>query len=101
MTMAEELDAQQPAGVPVARVAHPDPVAIGVVNLVVVRLELDSQRVEAGIARLVVPRPVTRSDHVEDLHYLGPKAPSKLAIASERIFTCHPALLVGGGSSGR
>ena len=46
----------------------------------------------------MVPQAGTRSDHVEDLHYLGPKAPSKLAIASERIFTCHPALLVGGGS---
>ena len=53
----EELEAEEPAGPAVARVAHADAVAARVVRLVVVGLELDRHRIEAGGSRLVITQP--------------------------------------------
>ena len=53
--MPEELEAEETTGPAVARVAHADAVASRVVRLVVVGLELDRDRIEAGRNRLVIP----------------------------------------------
>ena len=77
--VADELDAEQPAGAAVAGEAHGDRVAAGVVGLVVVGLGGDGDRVEAGGGGFVVAKAGAGGDEVEDLDDLGAEGAGELA----------------------
>ena len=63
----------------------------------VVGLELDGHRVEAGGNRLVVAQAGAGRHHVEDLDDLGAEAAGELPAPAEGVLAGHPALLVGRG----
>jgi hypothetical protein len=92
----EQLQAQQPAGGPVAGDAHGDAVAAGIVGLVVVGLGLDGDGVEPGGGRLVVAQPGPSGGLVEDLHDLGAEAARELPAPAQGVLPGDAALLVRG-----
>src|SRR5271170_1914400 len=72
--MAEQLQAEQLTGAPVAGDAHSDAVAAGVVGLVIVGLGLDRDWLEPGRDCLVIAQAGACGRLVEDFHDLGSEA---------------------------
>src|SRR5450756_2503071 len=96
--VAEQLDAEEAAGGPVAGVPHVDAVAAGIVGLVVVGLGADGDRVVPGRESLVVAEAGAGGGLVEDLHDLGAEAAGELPAAVAGVLPGDAALLVGGGA---
>ncbi len=70
----------------------------GVVDLVIPRLELGSERIESRLGGLSRSQPGACHREVEDLHHLGTEAPVELPLTTHRVLACDAPLLVRGRS---
>jgi hypothetical protein len=96
--VAEELDAEEPAGGAVAGEPHGDTVAAGVVGLVVVGLPGDGNWLVSGRGGLVVAQPGAGGGVGEDLDDPGAQRAGELAVPAGGVLAGDPSLLVGGGA---
>src|SRR5579875_2664305 len=95
---ADELRAEQRAGVGVTGDADGDRLRARVIGLVVIGRGGAADRTEPGGDRFVLAQPGARRDQVEDLDDLGAEAAGEAGVSAQGALAGDAALLVGGGA---